>query len=1556
MIENNDIPTHPDEDRRRAFEHAWVIGGMPRIEAFLPDEHDPHYVPTLQELIVIHLEFMWKQWRKNGGKEPLPDPVEFYVSQFGLQGRRNIIGRLIAGEVAARISAEQRPDVDEYLQRFTFLREHPQILELAFPENTLYAGTSKYDLKATKSDSHSDSWHTGMEPISGFRLVRVLGEGGFGQVWEARGPGDVPTALKRVSLLGPLGEREREALDVLKGVRHPHLLSIYAYWIVGDFLVIGCELADESLLSVLKRVHAHGGAGMSQEDTVHYLLDAAEALDYLGRPIHKVNNQTVGIQHRDIKPANLLVQGGAIKVGDFGLAKALQGLADSGSLSMTVAYAPPEAFSGQVTPYSDQYSLGVTFCELRTGRRPFSGTPAEVMHAHLHGEPNLDSLNPAERAIVARALAKDPEKRWASCVKFLGEIDRAGNRMRPSLETAQPQSLVKNGDPVNSNVAQPPLVSGRLLIDDNLVPLPLRSTAVSAFLTGALAEVTVVQRFVNQYQRIISADYIFPLPADAAVHGFRIILGDRVIDGVVEERTAAAETFEEAKSAGHGAALVQELSCGVFSVSVANILPGQDVRIELTYLQVLKFQNGKYHFTFPLHVTASDLCPADSHDLREAQATAVLPPQLPPGFLRGDVFQINLELNSGVPLCGFDSPSHDIQIIEEIGASRVRIALRQESEIPNRDFVLTYNVLGPHPEHVLLCQPDKEGDVGTLLLITTPPRPEFGTGSVPQMIWSGGDVAGIVPGGRTDDSVTDDFFREPLLIFGRYDGKVPSVRLRGRVADQSYETTVMPEMFLMAEHRINLAVLWASYSIDHLLHQWGASPDKDIELRGRVTQLSLHYRLVSPWTSFVAVEFRRKAEREQVRNVVPVVIPQLAAAAKVIPPSALADTEFSPTPDSSVLELPDSEQSSVLEELLTQMPVRVPTDAADESRDKLRDLVATYGGPSEESRPVADASPPQQEEAASTDPPQSQWKSAASESQPAPRARRNWLKRLMDGLYGRHASSSVGSEGETASGTPSEAVPNVLPSPNPTIPLGDDDQRISSESILSKLRRPHVSQSGPEPQVASSSPAESTPRRDSIRLKLGPVRKARCQFTFESHEGGATVHRELPFVAGVLGNFSGHQEIEPADLRAFFTIDRDNFTEIMRELNVCLQINSPDNDSPPAAESQLKLRFENLRDFDPAIVAEQIRRLREISEMAVSENLTEVLKNPDFRKLETLWRELNSLVERTETSPMLQIRILPCADTELQGELMDSRSGLPSVLEHLLYRESKSNPLSVLLIAHEFSPQAKELQLLARFASLTAMFFCPVFAAASLTLTGLKRRTAGSGVRPTADSAPLARPALPLQRDESRIVVLIHPMENADASKPNLPVSSLFDLGVRITESYQVFGRVLNLQQRMTHDSASELSFPEYGMFALLAAEETAAAGAGRADEQTSQQRSTGWYRDCEVVQIESMLTAYRFAQYVQKMIQQEPLLSLDNRDLQESLTRWLSKYVFPADTLDSDSAIRYPLTIAEVEVTQDSALNRDRIVLHLQLRSSMSATAELCDEQLILWRPCVAE
>ena len=152
------------------------------------------------------------------------------------------------------------------------------------------------------------------------------------------------------------------------------------------------------------------------KELLNYMRDAAHGLDAL-------NEQHV--QHRDIKPANLLLLHRGVKVADFGLAKVLEGSVGGNTGAMTPAYATPECFRGQVTKHSDQYSFAVTYYHLRTFRLLFSGSFEQVMFRHLTEEPDLAELPRAERAAVARALAKDPEKRWRNCKMFVNELIKA---------------------------------------------------------------------------------------------------------------------------------------------------------------------------------------------------------------------------------------------------------------------------------------------------------------------------------------------------------------------------------------------------------------------------------------------------------------------------------------------------------------------------------------------------------------------------------------------------------------------------------------------------------------------------------------------------------------------------------------------------------------------------------------------------------------------------------------------------------------------------------------------------------------------------------------------------------------------------------------------------------------------------------------------------------------------------------------------------------------------------------------------------------------------------
>lgn len=258
------------------------------------------------------------------------------------------------------------------------------------------------------------------EPIPGYSLRERIGAGGYGEVWAAEAPGGLTKAIKFV--YGQMDEaraaREFKSLSLIKGVRHPFLLSLERIEVIDGHLMIVSELADESLKERFEKCVKTGMIGIPRPELLDHLRDAADALDYM--------NSQHGLQHLDVKPENLLLVGGRIKVADFGLVKDIQDVTASLMGGLTPIYAPPEVFDARPSRRSDQYSLAIVYQEMLTGQLPFPGrTSAQLAAQHLTAKPRLTSLPVADQGVIEKALAKEPEQRFSSCREMVNALVQA---------------------------------------------------------------------------------------------------------------------------------------------------------------------------------------------------------------------------------------------------------------------------------------------------------------------------------------------------------------------------------------------------------------------------------------------------------------------------------------------------------------------------------------------------------------------------------------------------------------------------------------------------------------------------------------------------------------------------------------------------------------------------------------------------------------------------------------------------------------------------------------------------------------------------------------------------------------------------------------------------------------------------------------------------------------------------------------------------------------------------------------------------------------------------
>lgn len=241
----------------------------------------------------------------------------------------------------------------------------------------------------------------GARPLEGYTIKRGIGHGGFGEVYYAVADSGKDVALK---LIRRNLEVELRGIAHCLNLKHPNLLAIYNvlqdaeenYWVVMEYV------SGKSLQDVL----AENPRGLPVHEAMAWFHGLAAGVGHL----HKH-----GIVHRDLKPGNIFCEDGVVKVGDYGLSKFIACSRRSGQTESvgTVHYMAPEIANGRYGKEIDIYALGVMLYEMLTGRLPFEGeTVGEILMKHLTASPDLSAVPAEFRAVIARALEKDPDKRF----------------------------------------------------------------------------------------------------------------------------------------------------------------------------------------------------------------------------------------------------------------------------------------------------------------------------------------------------------------------------------------------------------------------------------------------------------------------------------------------------------------------------------------------------------------------------------------------------------------------------------------------------------------------------------------------------------------------------------------------------------------------------------------------------------------------------------------------------------------------------------------------------------------------------------------------------------------------------------------------------------------------------------------------------------------------------------------------------------------------------------------------------------------------------------------
>src|SRR6266545_454767 len=257
---------------------------------------------------------------------------------------------------------------------------------------------------------------------------------------------------------------------------------------------------------------------------------------------------------------------------------------------------------------------------------------------------------------------------------------------------------------------------------------PLKHTDVKAEVSGFLARVTLTQEFHNPMGEKIEAVYLFPLPPRSAVDQLTMDVGGRVIRAEIKRREEAKRLFAQARTEGRVAALLNQERPNLFTHAVTNILPGASVKVTISYVETLPYEDGVYEFTFPMVVgpryIPGKTKPGDEpDDGKQAaaetdqvpDAARITPSHMSTGMRPGHDVSLEVAIDTGVPLEQITSELHEIEVDRD-GNHQAVVRLKEKDTIPDRDFTLRFGVGGMQIADAVLAHRGERGGYFTLML------------------------------------------------------------------------------------------------------------------------------------------------------------------------------------------------------------------------------------------------------------------------------------------------------------------------------------------------------------------------------------------------------------------------------------------------------------------------------------------------------------------------------------------------------------------------------------------------------------------------------------------------------------------------------------------------------------------------------------------------------------------------------------------------------------------------------------------------------------------------